>query len=289
MRSRRLLFGSITFALALLSVYGTREVPLSEAKDAPLAGVIGPDVDDALSRKQESLRAEFRAESPGRKAKPMSNELLQRKYRGILVLHGSLRDRRIALTFDDGPDRKYTPQVLNVLRKHHVKATFFLLGSRAAAYPDVTRAIDKEGHAIGSHSYWHPAMYRVPMDRVRWEVTETDKVLRQLVGYRPKLFRAPYGGLNDSIVKELGKMQKHIIGWNVDSLDWKSLSAKQVIDNVLGGTRPGAIILMHSGGHWTQNLSGMVIALDVIIPALKKKGLKFVTVPELLNIPVKLP
>lgn len=224
------------------------------------------------------------SEKEQRELKPASNAMLQSKFPQTLILQGSYNDPRIALTFDDGPDRRFTPQVLDVLKKHDVKATFFLMGSRAHGLPIITKRIDEEGHSIGNHTYWHPKLYIESLERTWWEVKETEKVISDIVGYKPKLFRAPYGGLNEPLLSQLADMELTVIGWSVDSLDWKGISAKEVENNVLSHTVPGSIILMHSGGHWTQDLSGMVEALDAMIPKLKEQGLEFVTVAELLNI-----
>lgn len=226
-------------------------------------------------------------ESTGRVLKPASNYALQQKYPGILVMRGSVNDKRVALTFDDGPDRRFTPQVLDVLKKHNVKATFFLLGSRVKALPDVARRIHQEGHAIGNHTFWHPKLFQEGIPRLRWEVTQTDATIKQVVGFRPKLFRAPYGGLRDDLVKELGRMHKSVIGWSVDSLDWMQISADKVEKNVLGNLHPGAIILMHTAGNWNQTIF-TAQALDVLIPQIKRDGFQFVTIPQLLRIPEKI-
>lgn len=213
------------------------------------------------------------------------NRALARKYPGIIVLNATGLSNKIALTFDDGPDERFTPQVLDVLKKNGVKATFFLVGARVAGHPEVTQRIHNEGHIIGNHTYWHPKLYKESLERMRWEASETDKIIRDLVGYSPKLFRSPYGGLNEQNVEALGDMNYSIVGWSVDSLDWKQIPADEVEKNVLNTVKPGSIILMHSGGDWRQDLSGMVAALDDIIPALKERGLEFVTVPQLIHIP----
>lgn len=224
------------------------------------------------------------SEQDNRQLKPASNAMLQTQFPHTLVLRGSYSDPRVALTFDDGPDRRFTPKVLDVLKKHDVKATFFLMGSRVRGLPMITKRIDEEGHSIGNHTYWHPKLYTESLERMWWEVNETEKAISEVVGYKPRLFRAPYGGLTEPLLSGLANMELSVVGWSVDSLDWKGISAEEVENNVLGNTVPGSIILMHSGGHWTQDLSGMVEALDVIIPKLKAQGLEFVTVAELLNI-----
>lgn len=225
------------------------------------------------------------SETTERVLRPISNYELQKKFPNILVLRGSLQKNRIALTFDDGPDRRFTPQVLDVLKKHNVKATFFLMGSRVDGHPDITRRIHQEGHSIGNHTYWHPQLWQESIDRMRWEVTQTDAAIKKVVGYSPKLFRAPYGGLNDQLLMEFGKMNFSVIGWSVDSMDWTQIDSATVQKNVLSNLHPGAVVLMHSGGHWTQDLSGMVQAVDALIPRLKREGAEFVTIPQMFNLP----
>lgn len=224
------------------------------------------------------------SETTQRPHAPASNQMLQQKFPSTVMLRGPTDTNYVALTFDDGPDRRFTPQVLDVLKKHGVKATFFLMGSRVENLPSITRRIDREGHAIGNHTYWHPKLYAESLARSRWEITATDQLIEETLGYRTTLFRAPYGGLTEALVEQMADMGLSVIGWSVDSLDWKGISKEEVEQNVLSTAGPGSIILMHSGGHWTQDLSGMVAALDTIIPKLKQQGLQFVTIPEMLNI-----
>lgn len=225
------------------------------------------------------------SEKTERIVQPMDNYVLQRKYPDILYLQGPADKPVVAITFDDGPDKRFTPQILDVLKKHNVKATFFVMGSRVNGHPEVAKRIVEEGHAIGNHTYWHPQLYKESLYRLKWEVTETDKALKEVVGFEPNLFRPPYGGLTDEIVMELGRMDYKVIGWNVDSLDWKEIGAEEILTNIESNLKPGAIILLHSGGNWDQDLSGGVEALDLLIPKLKKQGIRIITIPELLNLP----
>jgi peptidoglycan-N-acetylglucosamine deacetylase len=144
---------------------------------------------------------------------------LQKEYPNIVVLHGNPANNRVALTFDDGPDIRFTPQVLDILAKHDVKATFFLIGARAGAHREITKRIHDEGHAIGNHTYWHPNLPNESLERLRWELTETEKVIEDIIGFKPRLFRSPYGALNEEIVKTLSEMDHTVIGWDVDSVD----------------------------------------------------------------------
>lgn len=223
-------------------------------------------------------------ESTGRVTQLVSNAILQQEFPNIVVLRGSLEKRQVALTFDDGPDIRFTPQVLDVLGAYQAKATFFLMGARAAEHTSIVERIHVESHAIGNHTYWHPNLVEESLERVRWEVTSTEEVIEQILGFRPRLFRPPYGALNREIVRLLGDMGNSVILWNVDSLDWTQPGAEVIANNVLSNTLPGSIILMHDGGHWTMDLSGTVNALHLIIPQLQQQGIQFVTVPELIGV-----
>lgn len=223
-------------------------------------------------------------ESTERKPNLISNAVLQREYPNIVVLRGSRYENKVALTFDDGPDIRFTPQVLDVLRQYRVNATFFLMGARAAEHTSIVRRMHSEGHAIGNHTYWHPNLTEESLERVHWEITSTEEVINQILGFRPRLFRPPYGALNREIVEFVGSLGNTIILWNVDSLDWRQLPVNVITDNVLANTTPGSIILMHDGGDWTMDLSGTVNSLHEIIPRLRREGMQFVTIPELINI-----
>ncbi|WP_199614855.1 polysaccharide deacetylase family protein [Paenibacillus alkalitolerans] len=219
-----------------------------------------------------------------RKVKPASNWLMQRKYPNTVVLQGLRTKKQIALTFDDGPDRRFTPAVLDVLKKHGVKGTFFLMGSRAKALPDVTSRIAREGHVIGNHTYWHPKLFEQSIGRVDWEVSSTQQAIQDIAGYAPRLFRAPYGGLDDDIVGYMQRRDFTVVGWNVDSQDWKQIPADQIIANCLPNIGSGSIVLMHTAGNWNQILHTHE-ALDRMIPKLKQQGYRFVTVSEMFGIP----
>ena len=206
---------------------------------------------------------------------------LQTKYPDIMLYKGKPNKKVIALTFDDGPDNRFTPQVLDVLKKYDVKATFFLLGTRVQKYPDMAKRIDEEGHVIGNHTFWHPELPKTGVENMEWEIKKNEKELKAVISNVTDLFRAPYGAMNDDLVKKLGEMDYRGVGWSVDSEDWKGLSSKEIKQNILNHVHPGAIVLMHSAGDWPQDLSGTAEALDELIPYLQEQGYEFVTVPEL--------
>jgi peptidoglycan/xylan/chitin deacetylase (PgdA/CDA1 family) len=217
---------------------------------------------------------------------PVSNIILQQRYPDTVVLRGSLTDNRVALTFDDGPDPRFTPQVLDVLDQYNVPATFFVMGARAEAYPDLLRRMQEEGHVVGNHTYWHPNLVeQADIETLEREVAQTEEVIENILGYRTSLFRAPYGFLYNELVEKLAEMNYTVVGWNVDSLDWRELGAEDTAANVLSNMEPGSIILMHDGGHWESDRTSTIESLHQIIPQLQAQGFEFTTVPDLLNIP----
>ncbi|ANS74599.1 chitooligosaccharide deacetylase [Paenibacillus yonginensis] len=210
---------------------------------------------------------------------------LRRKYADTFKFKGSRAAKQIALTFDDVPDPRFTPQVLKVLKEKQVKATFFVVGSRAKKHPGLIRIIQKQGHAIGNHSYSHPVLKNLSMREFKLEIERTEYVLEQITGKKPLLIRPPYGEVNEEQVRWARHGRYKIVNWNVDSQDWKGISKEEVIRNVLDHAGPGSIILQHAGGGVGSDLSGTIEALPVIIDELKARGYRFVTVPELLHTP----
>jgi len=266
----------------------------NQAQQDPIRqDVPGPGLDNApYNAEMENLTEEQRKmieleggpEITGRQQNPVSNDILQQKYPNIVALSGSKDDYRVALTFDDGPDPRYTPQILDILKQYNAKATFFLIGVRAVAYEDITRRIVDEGHTIANHSYWHPNFDKEGAERLDWEIKKTEEALNNIVGFRTRLLRAPYGSLNEELVEKIDNLGYTAIGWSVDSSDWMQLSPEQIQKNVLSNASPGSIILMHDGGNWNVDLLGTAQSLHEIIPRLQKDGIEFVTIPELLNI-----
>ena len=220
--------------------------------------------------------------------RPVSNVILQQKYPETVILKGATTDNRVALTFDDGPDPRFTPQILDLLKEYDVKATFFLMGARANAYPELVKRIKAEGHIIGNHAYWHPNLVeQADIATLEREVSDTEATLAGLIGYRTRLFRAPYGFLYEELVEKLRDMNYTVVGWSVDSLDWQEDPPEQITYNVISNIQPGAIILMHDGAEWDGDRTNTIKSLRQIIPNLKKQGMKFETVPGLVNIPYK--
>lgn len=195
------------------------------------------------------------------------------------------RVKRIALTFDDVPDPRFTGKVLDVLQQHHVKATFFVVGNRAKKHPELLKRIHEEGHAIGNHSYNHAQLNRLSLSEFIKQIERTNTVIQSITGVKPALIRPPYGDINEEQLKWARKNGFKVVNWNVDSLDWKGLAKDEVKQNILSAAGPGSIVLQHAGGGTGSDLSGSIEALPEIITELHRQGYSFVTLPDMLGVP----
>ncbi|MGG6312432.1 N-acetylmuramoyl-L-alanine amidase [Paenibacillus macerans] len=202
-----------------------------------------------------------------------------------IYFNGSAKDgKQVALTFDDGPDRIVTPNILEVLIENDIKATFFILGNRAEANPDLVRRIAEDGHAVGNHSWSHPNFDEISMDEAMKEIEDTQEVLEDAIGYRPSLFRPPYGALSDDKRDQLHQMNLAVVNWTVDTMDWSGNSSEEIMKLVHEQLNPGGIVLQHTA-NGKNHLANTIEALKQMIPELKAEGYSFVTVSELLNLP----
>lgn len=181
-------------------------------------------------------------------------------------------NKRIALTFDDGPSSSVTPGVLDTLKRHNVKATFFVLGSSVIQNPGLVKRELEEGHQVGSHSWDHPQLTKQSTQEVYNQILKTQKAVFDQTGYFPTTMRPPYGAVNKQVAEEIGLP---IIQWSVDTEDWKYRNAGIVTKKALAGATDGAIVLMHDI-HKTTAAS-----LDTTLTKLKNQGYEFVTIDEL--------
>lgn len=184
----------------------------------------------------------------------------------------------IAMTFDDGPNLKLTPKLLDLLAAHHIKATFFVIGENVAEHPEVVARAAHEGHEIGNHSWSHPNLAKMSDEGVRRELRRTEDAIKGAIGTRPTLLRPPYGSLSARqkrwIHDEFGYQ---IILWDVDPLDWKRPGPAVVRSRILKETRPGSIVLSH------DIHPGTIEAMPSTFDQLEAKGFKFVTASELIG------
>ncbi|MGC4378904.1 polysaccharide deacetylase family protein [Fictibacillus sp. Mic-4] len=198
-----------------------------------------------------------------------------------MVYMGDSSKKRIALTFDDGPDDRYTPQILDILKKKHVKATFFVIGKQAKDYPNVLERIYKEGHAIGNHTWDHPHLPDLTNQQFTKEVASTSEQIEKVIGFKTNLFRPPFGEIKDGQLAWLKSHGYHSINWTIDTVDWNGAPAKKIVSTVTRSATPGAIVLQHS--YHAEGDFETVKALPQIIDQLRAKGYTFVTVPTLLG------
>ncbi len=198
------------------------------------------------------------------------------------VYSGALTDEKvIALTFDDGPHPRYTDEILDILCEYGIKATFFVIGRNAEAYPNQLRRIADEGHELGNHTYTHLELKCADKSKLMGELRKTESVVTNITGLRPKLFRPPRGYCSALTVGCNAEMGYKMVVWNVDTRDWAHSSEDNICRAVMNGVHSGSIVLFHdyvSGEYHTP------AALKRIIPALLSEGYRFLTVSEMLEL-----
>lgn len=185
-------------------------------------------------------------------------------------------EKRVALTFDDGPNPKTTPEVLKTLDEHQVKATFFLLGTNAKSNPDIVKEIKKASHEIASHTNAHSDLTTLTPEQVKADIDKSDQAIKEITGEKPAYIRPPYGAVNKKVA---GIIKRPLIQWSVDSNDWSLKNKEKIAERVKSTVYPGSIILLHD----IQEQSTQ--ALPDILRFLKAENYELVTISELLNSP----
>jgi len=211
----------------------------------------------------------------------------QQNREGIVYWHGDSTQNKIALTFDDGPQDIYTPQILDILKKYGVKATFFLIGKNVEAFPEVAKRIARESHCIGNHTYSHPDLVLKTKEHIRLELKNAQDAIYKATGIKPYLFRPPYGADNHWVALEVENLGYVIIKWSTSGLNGRSdLRFDKIAQEVITNTKNGSIILLHDGNRISHTIdrSQIVKALPIIIETLQRQGFHFVTISELLGL-----
>ena len=185
-------------------------------------------------------------------------------------------DRHISVTFDCAWGTEHTDAILGALAAENVRATFFMVEFWAEKYPEYVKKIDEAGHEIGTHSATHSYMSKLDEERIREEIASSSQAIEAVTGKKTELFRPPYGDYDDLLIQTVGDMGLYSIQWDVDSLDWKNLSANDIAMRVINRVRNGSIILCHNNGMHTAE------ALPIILDTLKNKGYEFVPIGELI-------
>ena len=197
---------------------------------------------------------------------------------------GSRGGRKLALTFDDGPNDPHTLRLLDVLDKQGVKATFFLIGRFVKQRPDLAREIAQRGHVIGNHTFTHPRLIFLPASRVREEILQCGQAITDAVGKHSNLFRPPWGGRRPGTFTVVRQLGLEPIMWNVSGHDWDAPSAEHIERRVASQVRGGDVILLHDGRHaaFGTDRSKTVEAVDRLTVRFKSEGREFATIPEML-------
>ena len=185
-------------------------------------------------------------------------------------------EKQVAISFDAAWGADKTLEIIEILKEYNCTATFFLVGFWVEKYPDMVKAIDEAGLEIGSHSNTHPDMAKLSEESIKAELTSSIEKITAITGKEVKVFRPPFGSYNNTLLNCCESLGLKAVQWDVDSLDWKNLSATEVTSRVMKGTKNGSIILMHNNAlHVTDSLR---LTLDW----LTKKGYKVTSVGELI-------
>ncbi len=193
--------------------------------------------------------------------------------------------RLMALTYDDGPNDPYTWRMLEVLERHGVKATFFLIGQFVQQKPEIARAVVTAGHAIGNHTWDHPNLILRSTSEMRRQLERAQKAIFDATGVEPKLFRPPFGGRRPASLRTVRAFGLKPILWNVTCYDWNAKSAEQIVAHAERQIRGGDVILLHDGGYLCMGAdrSRSVEASHHILTRYKSEGFEFVTIPQMME------
>jgi len=193
--------------------------------------------------------------------------------------------KQIALTYDDGPNDPHTFKLLEVLARHEVHATFFMIGRYVRQRPDIVLDVSRAGHVIGNHTLTHSLLIFESAAQTRTELVECRAALTDAVGKHSNLFRPPFGGRRPATLRTARELGLETVMWNVTGYDWNAPSAALVEKKVAGQIHGGDVILLHDGGHRAMgsDRGPTVIATDNLIRRYKDQGFQFVTVTEMME------
>lgn len=185
-------------------------------------------------------------------------------------------DKTVSLSFDAAWGNEDTQTLIDILNRYHIKATFFIVGMWVDKYPESVKALSDAGEDVMNHSNKHPHMPQLSSDAMLQEITDCDNKIQKITGKKPILFRPPYGDYNNTLIETLTASGHYCIQWDVDSLDWKGISASQIQERVLSKVKSGSIVLFHNAALHTPE------ALPGIIESLQKQGYHIVPISQLI-------
>ena len=196
--------------------------------------------------------------------------------RKLPIYRVQTNEKKIAISFDCAWGVDYTDKLLSIMEEQKVKCTFFAVEFWSKKHPDYLKKISDYGHEIGTHSATHPYMSKLDKSTIVKELTTSVQAIESVTGKKVEVFRPPYGDYDDLLIETAHELKLFTIQWDVDSLDWKDLSAKQIHNRVTSKVQNGSIVLLHNQGLHTSE------ALPSIIKELKGRGFEFVTIGELI-------
>jgi peptidoglycan-N-acetylglucosamine deacetylase len=199
----------------------------------------------------------------------------QRGYRFSKIVRGNRSLKTIALTFDDGPHEGYTQQLLAILKRNNVRATFFVIGKQVDKFPDLVQMEVAAGHEIGNHTYDHVDLTQIPPELIGYELDECDSAIRRASGYTSRFFRPPGGNYDLNVIKEATRRSYTTTLWTDDPGDYAKPGAEIVLRRTISGLESGAIVLLHDGIPETMDI------LPDLIKEARRRGYQFVTISEL--------
>lgn len=205
---------------------------------------------------------------------------LARQHERLVYLNGP-DERRVALTFDDGPDERITPMIAETLSRYGVKGNFFFVGSKMEQYPEVVKAVHEAGHLVLGHSYNHDRLTTLAMPDLELNFRQTQTIIRKIIGKEPAMFRPPFGDANENVIRTAYKEGLTTVLWSLDTLDWSQKEEEHIRWNVATYVRNGEIILMHSSPGCIETAN----ALPRMIEDLQSKQIRIVDLAELLQLP----
>src|SRR6266852_1269096 len=220
------------------------------------------------------------ASAAGYQSMAPAGQWLGRTFKGL-----KRPSKQLSLTYDDGPNDPHTLRLLEVLAKHNVRATFFLIGRYVQQRPDIARELVKAGHVIGNHTFTHPLLTFKSTGELRTQLVGCERALTEAVGEHSNLFRPPFGGRRPAVLRVARPMGLEPIMWNVTGYDWNAPSVDHIERKVTSKVRGGDVILLHDGGHraFGTDRSYTVAATDRLISRYKSEGFEFVTIPEMMG------
>jgi peptidoglycan-N-acetylglucosamine deacetylase len=205
---------------------------------------------------------------------------------GRTIACGVRGSKEIALTYDDGPNDPHTLKLLDVLAKHSVRATFFMIGRYVRQRPDIARAVAQAGHAVGNHTFTHPLFIFKSEAQTRAELLDCRSALQDAIGEHSKLFRPPFGGRRPATLRIAHELGLETVMWNVTGYDWNAPPAAAIERKVARRMRGGDVILLHDGEHRAMGAdrAQTVIATDNLVRRYHDQGYEFVTVEDMMAV-----